>query len=214
MPASPLVYVIHPDPQIRESAHDIARRLHVHCTSFASPREFVDTNAHDVQACMLTYVPDGEESSAPATLQKPCDPASLAIVLATAAPHAARVVQPLPLAVEDRSAELHGRQLEETLRQGLQAAEQELRNRQRRQQAHDDRARIVARLARLTEGERAVLDQVLAGNLNKMIARSLDVSVRTIEQRRRNIMIKMEAGSLAQLVRQMTKLQLYDELLD
>ncbi|MBC8356948.1 MAG: response regulator transcription factor [Planctomycetes bacterium] len=53
----------------------------------------------------------------------------------------------------------------------------------------------------LTPSEREVLDLVVAGLPNKVIASRLDVSVRTVENRRREIFTKMHADSVADLVR-------------
>ena len=60
---------------------------------------------------------------------------------------------------------------------------------------------VEQRLARLTPREREVLDILVAGNANKMIAYMLGTSTRTIENHRARIMEKMEARSLAELVR-------------
>jgi FixJ family two-component response regulator len=57
------------------------------------------------------------------------------------------------------------------------------------------------RLARLGRREREVLDGILVGKLNKVIAYELDLSVKTVEAYRASIMVKMEAGSLAELAR-------------
>lgn len=62
-------------------------------------------------------------------------------------------------------------------------------------------AGIRRRFETLTEGEVDVLRGMVAGKLNKMIARDLNLSVRTVETRRHNVHAKMEAGSLAELVR-------------
>jgi two-component system response regulator FixJ len=57
------------------------------------------------------------------------------------------------------------------------------------------------RLATVTEGELDVLKLVWAGQLNKAIAAKLDISSRTVENRRRNLLTKMQAGSVAELLR-------------
>ena len=60
---------------------------------------------------------------------------------------------------------------------------------------------IADRLARLSRREQEVLDGVLAGKINKVIAHELDLSVKTVEAYRASIMVKMEAGSLPELAR-------------
>lgn len=62
-------------------------------------------------------------------------------------------------------------------------------------------ADIAARVATLSPRERQVMDGLIAGLSNKLIAREYDISPRTIEVYRANVMTKMEAGSLSELVR-------------
>jgi two-component system response regulator FixJ len=63
------------------------------------------------------------------------------------------------------------------------------------------RASIVRRLELLSARERQVLDGLVAGHPNKTIAFDLGISPRTIEIYRANVMTKMEAASLSELVR-------------
>lgn len=65
----------------------------------------------------------------------------------------------------------------------------------------EDVAAIRTRLERLSEREREVLSGVVAGLPNKTIAYDLDISPRTVEVHRANVMSKMEARSLPELVR-------------
>jgi two-component system response regulator FixJ len=64
-----------------------------------------------------------------------------------------------------------------------------------------ERAQIVARIATLSGREREVLEGLLAGKANKVIAHDLDISPRTVEIYRANLMTKMQANSLSELVR-------------
>ena len=69
-----------------------------------------------------------------------------------------------------------------------------------------ERRRTVAeRLTRLGKREREVLDGILAGKPNKVVAYELDLSIKTIEAYRASVMTKMEAGSLAELARMMAE---------
>ncbi len=63
------------------------------------------------------------------------------------------------------------------------------------------RAAINTRLAHLSNREREVLDGLVAGHPNKTIAYDLGISPRTVEIYRANVMTKMEAASLSDLVR-------------
>ena len=64
-----------------------------------------------------------------------------------------------------------------------------------------ERAKIRERMALLSQRERQVLDGLVAGSPNKQIAFDLGISARTVEVYRANLMTKMEAGSLSELVR-------------
>ncbi|AIQ93634.1 Two-component nitrogen fixation transcriptional regulator FixJ [Methylobacterium oryzae CBMB20] len=75
--------------------------------------------------------------------------------------------------------------------------------------ARADRARtrdaegdaVRARLAALSERERQVLEGLVAGKANKVIGLDLGISPRTVEIYRANVMSKLQAGSLSELVR-------------
>src|SRR5262245_31105851 len=60
---------------------------------------------------------------------------------------------------------------------------------------------IAARVASLSPRERQVMEGLIAGLSNKLIAREYDINPRTIEVYRANVMTKMQAGSLSELVR-------------
>ena len=65
------------------------------------------------------------------------------------------------------------------------------------------------RLGTLTEREREVLDLIVHGDANKEIARSLNISPRTVEFHRANVMQKMSAGSVAELIRTSIIIELF-----
>jgi two-component system response regulator FixJ len=64
-----------------------------------------------------------------------------------------------------------------------------------------ERVEIEGRLAALSNRERDVLSGLVAGRANKQIAYDLGISPRTVEIYRANLMNKMQAGSLSELVR-------------
>ncbi len=68
-------------------------------------------------------------------------------------------------------------------------------------EAHTDSRLLRERYAALTERERAVFDRVARGLANKQVAFELGVSQRTVEIHRANVMEKLNARNLAQLVR-------------
>jgi len=68
-------------------------------------------------------------------------------------------------------------------------------------QRNTEARQILARIGALSERERQVLDGLVAGHPNKTIAYDLDLSPRTVEVHRANLMTKMGANSLSELVR-------------
>lgn len=77
-----------------------------------------------------------------------------------------------------------------------------------RTEATDDDATLRVRLDLLSERERQVLSAVVAGMPNKTIAYDLDISPRTVEVHRANVMAKMQARNLPDLVRMAIALDL------
>ena len=78
---------------------------------------------------------------------------------------------------------------------------EECLQRDARARAERERRRAVCeRFAQLSGREREVLDQVVAGRLNREIAESLDISVKTVEAHRARLMEKLAVGSVAELV--------------
>jgi len=71
-------------------------------------------------------------------------------------------------------------------------------------EAKAERDRFIALLETLSPREREVLEGLVEGRANKVIAFDLGISARTVEVYRANVMTKMKAGSLSELVRMVT----------
>jgi len=83
----------------------------------------------------------------------------------------------------------------------LSSVRSALAHRDGEKRRHGERAEIEARLAVLSPRERDVLSGLVSGRANKQIAYDLGISPRTVEIYRANLMNKMQAGSLSELVR-------------
>lgn len=79
----------------------------------------------------------------------------------------------------------------------------EMEGRERRRQD----AEVARRLDLLTQREREVLELIVAGRLNKQIADTLGISIKTVEVHRARVMEKMGANSLAELVQHVVALE-------
>lgn len=76
-----------------------------------------------------------------------------------------------------------------------------------RREREEQQTAILNRLKSLSPSEKDVLQLVIDGEPNKVIARRLDVSIRTVENRRREIYNKMAANSVAELVRMVMEIR-------
>ena len=83
----------------------------------------------------------------------------------------------------------------------LAAVRSALRLQEQHAQRDAQVSEVQARLQGLSERERQVLEGLVAGKANKVIAYDLGISPRTVEIYRANVMTKMQAGSLSELVR-------------
>lgn len=83
---------------------------------------------------------------------------------------------------------------------------------QRQREEYNHHATVQARMDLLTPRERQVLDGVFEGFSNKEIARQLQISHKTVELHRSNLMAKMHADSLAQLVRMRMQMEAVTEI--
>jgi len=72
---------------------------------------------------------------------------------------------------------------------------------------------LQAKFARLTPQEHEVMEELVAGTPNKVIAAKLEMGLRTVELRRANIMKKLETRSLAEVVRLNVEMERYSEVL-
>jgi len=80
-----------------------------------------------------------------------------------------------------------------------------------RSQIDAEKAEVSSKMATLSQREREVLQGLVQGQANKVIAYELDISPRTVEVYRANVMTKMGAGSLSELVRMVTIAELAGE---
>lgn len=72
------------------------------------------------------------------------------------------------------------------------------------EQLQAERQQVLARMEMLSQREREVLEGLVEGHANKVIAFDLAISARTVEVYRANVMTKMQAHSLSELVRMVT----------
>jgi two-component system response regulator FixJ len=195
VPVEQTVFVVDDDRQARESVCALVRSLGLRAESFASAEEFLASFTPDCAGCLVTDVRMLGMSGV--ELQQKLNEAGapLPVIVLTAyarTPLTVKVMQQGALTLLEKPYE------EDDLWDAIRRALAQDTN---RRQQHEHVERIRGRLASLTDKEREVLDGIVAGKPNKNIARELDVSIRTVENRRRDIFAKTQTDSVAELVR-------------
>jgi two-component system response regulator FixJ len=189
------VFVVDEDAKLRESVVNLVRGKGLRAEGFSSVQEFLDQ--HDPTRKGIVVLDVGVEGSSGWELLRKLKGAKAFVPVVAAARDA-----DIPLAVqsmrEGAVAFVEKPAHEDELWDSISDA---IKIEQRQHPQRKEIAEIEARLTALTADERDVLHRLLAGHANKRIANDLDLGLRTIELRRSNIMRKLKAASISDLVR-------------
>lgn len=195
MAAEVIVHVIDDDEAVRQSIEFLLRTSGVTARTYDSASAFLDVLPTVESGCIITDVRMPGISGI--ELLRRLGEMRIRIPVIVITGHG-----DVPLAVEamkNGAVDFFEKPFEDEL---LLASVRSALNRSQENAARDaERAEVEARLATLTNREREVLEGLVAGKPNKIIAFDLAISPRTVEIYRANVMTKMEAASLSELVR-------------
>ena len=195
-----IVYVIDDDAQTRDALKNLMRSVGLHAEVFASAQDFLRSKRPDVPACLVLDVRlrglsglDLQKRMAEAKIEVP-------IIFITGYGDIPMTVQAMKAgAVEFLTKPFRNQELLDAIQQALE------RDRTTREQrAKNDE--LYDRYDSLTPREREVMTLVVAGLLNKQIAGELGTSETTVKNHRHQLMEKMGADSVAELVKMAYKL--------
>ncbi|WP_439894979.1 response regulator transcription factor [Pseudomonas syringae] len=200
----PIIYVIDDDLSVRTSLEDLLASVGLRSLLFGSTQQFMDTPRPDAPGCLILDIRMPGMSGLDFQEQMARSGIFLPVIFITGHGDIPMSVRAMKAgAVEFLTKPFREQDLLDAIQQGLAL------DRVRRQNAAVQ-AELQRRHASLNTGEQQVMALVVAGLLNKQIAARLNVSEITVKVRRGSVMRKMEADSLAELVRFAERLQAGD----
>ncbi|MBZ0096761.1 MAG: response regulator transcription factor [Sulfuricella sp.] len=197
MKLEPTVYIVDDDAEMRSALYRLVRSAGMRAEAFASAPEFLSAYHSDPPGCLLLDVKMPRMSGLELQQRLKLEQINIPIVFLTGYGNVPAAVSAMKLgALDFLEKPFDNEVLLDRLQKAIQMDATARLNRHRQ-------TRIGHGLARLTPRERETTDMLVAGKPNKAIADLLGVSVRTVETHRANIMAKMQAESLSDLVRMM-----------
>jgi len=199
-PASPMVFVVDDDASVRDGLRRLISSVGLGVEVFASAQAFLRARRPDAPGCLVLDVRLPGLSGLDLQRELADTDAALPIIFLTGHGDVPMSVRAMKAgAVEFLTKPFREQDLLDAIRNAIE----------RDRAARGDRRELIelrSRYESLTPRERDVLRGIVAGLLNKQIAGELGTSEVTVKEQRGHLMRKMEAGSVAELVRQAARL--------
>jgi len=202
MSQEPTVFVVDDDDQARSSLCALVESMGLQCKSFTSGESFLKECDRSQPGCLVAdlMMPGGMNGiELMERLREERVP--LPVIIITAHAKTQRTVRAMQRgAVTLLEKPYDAQQLEVEIREAIELGKA-LR------QTEEAKEEVRLQLRELTESEREVLNLIVAGQANKVIASKLGISIRTVESRRHNIFQKLDAKSVAEVVRKVVAVE-------
>ena len=196
MPAEPTVFIVDDDPAVQDVLRNLVGSIGLQAETYGAAHELLAASRDERPGCLVLDIRLPGLSGFSLLEQLAAQQRSLPTVVITGHGHVPMAVRAMKLgAVDFLEKPFKPQALLDSVQRAIDHDERQRRHRTRR-------LAVGARVKRLTPRERQVMDLVVRGLANKQIASELGCSGKTIELHRAHMMKKMEAQSVADLVRQ------------
>jgi FixJ family two-component response regulator len=195
-----VVFVIDDDPSMRLALEDLLSTVGLEVRTFAAPQEFLQSKPRDAPGCLVLDVRLPGMSGLTFQKELAHEGLTLPVIFITGHGDIPMSVRAMKAgAMEFLSKPFHDQDLLDAVHAAIE------RDRTRRREAVR-LGELRVRFATLTERERQIMTLVVIGRANKQIAAELTLSEMTVKVHRGQVMRKMRAGSLPELVRMADRL--------
>ncbi len=191
----PTVFIVDDDAAVLDSVAELVTSVGLSAATFRSAKEFLDSFSPDRPGCLVLDVRMAHTSGLVLQEELNAIDARLPIVFISGHADISIAIRAIKAgAIDFVQKPYHDQQL-------LDAINEALRRDAETRQAADNNEVFTKGLAALTDREREILEHVVRGLSSKSIARTLDISYRTVELHRGHIMDKLRVHSVAELIR-------------
>ncbi len=195
MQPEPMVYVIDDDDAVRHSLEFLLKTAGIEARGFESAKAFLEILPQIKSGCIITDVRMPEITGIDLLRRVKESGVDIPVIVITGHGDISLAVEAMKIgAVDFLEKPFDDDLLVASVRSALNKDASTARQKAEIADIHD-------RLAALSNRERQVLEGLVAGKANKIIAFDLGISPRTVEIYRANVMTKLEANSLSDLVR-------------
>jgi len=195
MSSAPTVFVVDDDQQTRDSVCILVRSMGLDTQAFCSAEDFLSAYQGTFHGCLVTDMRLQGMSGMELLEELKRRDVLLPVIVVTAYPRTRMTVRAIQAGAVDLLEKPYDEEeLWDAIRKAIADDRAQRGELQRREF-------IRSCYARLTPQERMVLGMIVQGKSSKVIAHELDISVRTVETRRSEVLAKMQADSVIQLVR-------------